>query len=111
MKLPASICVLFSLSLVASAEEGIEIRPDENGLFEYADDFQSPRFLIDGFVTGFRPQVWGPGSVRNQGPHRWSLVYRFHGRRAIRDLDIKVEQAANGPSLGARNDVRRILLF
>lgn len=95
-------CVLCLLTFpsIMSANEGIEIRPNADGQFEYQEDFQTPKFLMDGFVNQYRPEIWQPGSIRNQGPSGWSLVYHFFGDRVIENVNILIEQSANGRNLG-----------
>ena len=96
------VCCASSAPLRAAAR-GIEIQPDDEGAFAYVDDFQTPRFLRETFVTDYRPDCWSPGALQNHGPLSWSLVYRFHGSRAITGIQVEVEQWANGPNLGGQN--------
>ena len=97
--------LLVFLPVVATAGEGIPITADDEGHFQYHEDFQTPRFLSDGFLSEYRPNSWVAGELRNQGPGGWSLVYRFYGKRAIRDVEVIVEQAGNARSLGGINTV------
>ena len=101
----ASVLFLMSFPIITSANEGIEIRPDADGSFIYEDDYQTPRFLMDSFVNQYRPEIWQPGSIRNQGPGNWSLVYRFFGDRTIENVDVLIQQAANGRNLGGYNNI------
>ena len=68
---------------VWAANTGIAIAPDKTGSFEFIEDFQTPKFLQEAFVTGFRSECWSPGSITNHGPQSWSLIYRFHGTNDI----------------------------
>ena len=101
----AGVLCFLTFPLIISANEGIEIRPNADGEFEYKEDFQTPKFLMDGFVDQYRPEIWQPGSIRNQGPRGWSLVYHFFGDRVIENVNILIEQSANGRNLGGRNQI------
>lgn len=97
-----AICYLL-ISPLSAAATGIKIQPNEEGVFEYSDDFQTPTFLKDAFVTNYRAHCWSPGSLKNEGPHNWSLDYRFHSDRLIDDIDVQIDQSANGSNLGGSN--------
>ena len=90
-----------------AAEGGVEISPDEDGQFEYVEDFQTSRFLQEAFVDNLPVEAWQPGMLTNTGPHGGRMVtWRFFGERAITDINIEVDQTANGPSLGGLNTLQ-----
>lgn len=108
----AAFRYLLLLALCAAAgaatgqRQGIHVVPDEAGAFEYLDDFQTPRFLLDAFLDNMDETWWSPGAVFNSGPHRnRTITYRFFGDRVILSASVRVEQSANGPNLGGRNMV------
>jgi len=88
---------------VWAANTGIAIAPDKTGSFEFIEDFQTPKFLQEAFVTGFRSECWSPGSITNHGPQSWSLIYRFHGTNDIGKIDVQVQQWANSRNHGGIN--------
>lgn len=77
--------------------------PDEQGHFEYVDDFDSPRFLEDAYCIDLGAEQWTPGAITNNGPYSRALIYRFHGDRAIESIEVQVDQSANARHLGGRN--------
>jgi len=99
--------VSFLVPVLASATEpGIVIRPDDEGVFEYVEDFATPRFLADAVSTNVPADRWSKGAISNAGPYRHRKVtYRFFGSRVIEGVEIRVEQRANGRHLGARNQL------
>jgi hypothetical protein len=103
----AAVVVGFALSIgspAVAAKRGIEIAPDAQGAFEYVDDFKTPRFLSDAFLSNIGPGCWRPGEIVNCGPNRdRALTYRFYGERVIEKIAVLVEQTANGRHLGGRN--------
>ena len=99
--------VLIFTAQTEAAGDGIPIKPDDDGKFEYVEDFKTPRFLIDGFVDNLGAAQWSVGSISNTGPNRnRMLTCRFHGDRTITGVLIEVDQEANGRNLGGRNLVR-----
>jgi len=101
------LCALVFAAEAGAAGDGIPIRPDDDGMFEYVEDFKTPRFLSDGFVSNLGAGQWSVGSIGNTGPNRnRMLTYRFHGDRTISGVLIEVDQEANGRNLGGRNSVR-----
>ena len=99
--------VLLLCAQAMAAGDGIPIKSDADGKFVYVEDFKTPRFLIDGFVSNLGYEQWSAGSIGNAGPNRnRMLTYRFHGDRTITGVRIEVDQEANGRNLGGRNLVR-----
>ena len=99
-----ALTILMISSPLLAATNGILIEPNETGLFEYADDFSTPRCLTEAFLSNTGPEVWSPGSLTNSGPNRnRTLTYRFHAGRAIAGAEVAVTQRANAPNLGATN--------
>jgi len=87
-----------------AAGNGIEVQPDEQGQFEYEDDFTTGRFVQDAFLTNLPIDCWTKGAITNTGPNRnRTLTYRFYGPRVIEDLALQVEQSANSRHLGSVN--------
>jgi hypothetical protein len=105
MRSAALMAVTLTVLLgTAVAEPGIPIAPDEDGLFTYEDDFSSPGVFQDAMTDNLDATCWEPGRLVNSGPNRnRAIIYRFHGERPIHSLNVRVEQAANGRSLGGRN--------
>ena len=100
----AFVVVLAAAGAVAGP--GIPIAPDDGGVFEYTDDFTTPRFLRDAFLSNLGADDWAPGSITNAGPNRdRTLTYRFYGERVIKAVDVRVAQRANARSLGGRTDL------
>ena len=88
------------------AGDGVRIEPEDDGDFEYFDDFSTPRFLLDAFTSNLGPADWRAGKLLHRGPTpRRALTYRFHGSRLIKAFHLKIEQSSNGRNLGGRNDV------
>ena len=104
-RIAASICVMLAVAAsAAAAGRGVEIRPDANGKFEYADDFETAKFLDDAFLDNMGVACWQKGSIWSSGPNRnRTLTYRFFGDRVITGLEVRIDQSANGPNLGGRN--------
>ena len=101
------LCALLFAAQAAAAGDGVPIRPDDDGKFQYVEDFKTPRFLSDGFVDNLGAAQWSVGSIGNTGPNRNRvLTYRFHGDRTITAVRIEIDQEANGRNLGGRNLVR-----
>ena len=94
-------CFVFTSSRYADSE--ITILADQNGVFEYTDNFQTKRFLKDALVSGFQDNGWTAEVLKNQGPHSWHLTYHFQDNDRIKDIEVQVGQEANGPNLGGRN--------
>ncbi|HJN16006.1 MAG TPA: hypothetical protein QGH10_10965, partial [Armatimonadota bacterium] len=106
MKSPWQIAILVSVlaSSTVSGQQGVLIEPAEDGTYTYVDDFATPKCLTDAFLSNTGVEVWAAGSLQSKGPARnRTLVYRFHGTRAITSARIAVQQRANGPNLGGRN--------
>ena len=103
MKTTFPVALLIASFAGYAAEQGIPVVPNEEGVFEYVDDFDTPGFLREAFVEGLRDDSWTPGAVVNCGPHSSALTYRFHGNRVIEKAEVRVGQAANGRHLGGRN--------
>ena len=104
----ASVAVVaMTLALTSAAVaggRGVEIRPDENGQFEYADDFATSKFARDAFLTNLPIECWTKGSIATTGPNRnRTLTYRFRGKRLIEAVDVGAEQRANARHLGGYN--------
>ena len=98
--------VAFALLLMAgaTADPGIPLVADDEGAFEYRDDFATPRFLRDAFLDNLGAEQWAPGSITNTGPNRnRTLTYRFYADRVIEAIEVRVAQRANGRHLGGRN--------
>ena len=93
-------------SASAASQGGIPIKPDKEGRFEYVDDFATPRVFREAFVDRLPPEAWRAGSLINQGPHTRSVIWRFVGDRAITGIEIAVDQMANAPNLGGRNELQ-----
>ena len=99
----ASVLAFLAIGAAFAAERGIEITPDDNSVFAYEDDFETPRVLQEAFLTRTGPEVWTPGSLVTNGPHRSRTVtYRFHGTRAITAFQVEASQYA-AHNLGGRN--------
>jgi len=97
---------LLLVTMAAAAEPGVPIEPDDEGVFEYTDDFATPRFLRDAFLSNLGASDWAPGSVTNAGPNRnRTLTYRFYGERVIKAVEVRVAQRANARSLGGRTNL------
>ncbi len=110
MRTPATL--LTAVGLVAAAfsvpvlggQRGVAITPDKEGRFEYVDDFTTAKFLDDAFLTNLKVDSWQTGCITNCGPNRGrTLTYRLHGDRTITGIDVRIEQSANGRSLGGVN--------
>ncbi len=104
--LPHGMFLVLLLTVVspAWAGQGIEIKPDETGRFEYVDDFNTPRLFADAASVTVAPQSWQPGAVTHAGPRRTrKIVWRFYGDGHIRDATIEVPQQANDRNLGGVN--------
>ncbi len=100
----ALLSVLVEANGLFAVEQGIQISPDENGQFEYVDDFQTPRFLQEAFVDGLPVEAWQPGMLANMGPHsNRTVTWRFFGEHTITNINIKIDQTANGPNFGGQN--------
>ena len=79
------------------AGDGVRIEPEDDGDFEYFDDFSTPRFLLDAFTSNLGPADWRAGKLLHRGPTpRRALTYRFHGSRLIKAFHLKIEQSSNG---------------
>ncbi|MGD9498690.1 MAG: hypothetical protein AB7Y46_20525, partial [Armatimonadota bacterium] len=86
---------------------GVVITPDEQRRFVYADDFSTPRVLVDAFLDNTGPEVWQQGSLWIKGPTRHRIVtWRFFGERVIEELRVSVEQRANARHWGGRTTLR-----
>jgi len=106
VRLAISVVVLALVlaSGVLAGGDGILVVPDEEGNFEYVDDFSTPKFLLDAFVRNLGADQWQSGSITNCGPNRRrTLTYRFHGERLISTVEVEVQQTANAGNLGGRN--------
>lgn len=102
----ASLLVLAAASATSAVAGGlgIAIRPDNAGVFEYSDDYSTPKFLLDAVSTNVPPDCWSKGALTSNGPHRnRTVTYRFHGDRVIETLEVRVEQWANARNLGSAN--------
>ena len=89
---------------LAAAGSGIQIDPGEEGVFDYADDFGTPKVFRDAITENLDTECWSPGSIVSSGPHgARTIIYRFYGSRPVKSFDVRVEQVANGRSLGGRN--------
>ena len=87
----------------AGAEPGVLIVPSDEGVFEYADDFETPRVFRDAFLSRPGADCWMPGGLVNSGPGSTTVTYRFHGDCAIKALAVQVDQMANARHLGGLN--------
>jgi hypothetical protein len=97
------LAALLSAAALGRGAEGIAIRPGDDGVFTYEDDFATPRCLTDAFLTDTGVEIWEAGALQGSGPARnRTLTYRFHGERSITDCSVTVEQKANGPNLGGQ---------
>ncbi len=97
------VVVLSASVLAQEGRYGIPITPNEENVFEYSDDFTTPKFLCDAFYN-FNLECWANGAINNQGPHSGRiLTYRFFGDWVIEDIRATIEQRANGPNLGGAN--------
>ena len=85
------------------AQGGVSIVPDADGAFLYEDDFSTPRCLTDAFLDNTGVEVWRPGSLVSQGPHRRrTLTYRFHGGRVITGVEVLANHRTNARHLGGQ---------
>ena len=103
MKILAAIIALALECTAYGDGNGIKITTDPEGRFEYTDNFATNRFLTDACSPDPGGDCWHPGGLVNSGPNTWSLIYRFYGDRAVKSIDVTVQQNANGPNLGAVN--------
>ena len=102
--LAVTLVYVLSSGLALAAEPGIVITPDDEGVFEYDEDFATPKFLADAVSTSVPADRWAKGAISNTGPHRnRTVTYRFFGSRTIESVEIRVEQRANARHLGAKN--------
>jgi len=86
--------VLASAALLgmAAASTGIPMNLIEESVFEYADDFSTPKVFRDAITENLDPECWSPGSLTSSGPHRArTIIYRFYGNRPLKSFDIRVE--------------------
>lgn len=99
-----AIGMFVALTCAALADgQGILIRPDADGQFEYVDDFTTPKFVKDAFTSNLSKDSWRKGSIVNAGPNEGrTLIYRFYGDRSITGLDVRISQRA-ASSLGGSN--------
>lgn len=87
----------------ARASGGVPIVPDADGAFLYEDDFSTPRCLTDAFLDNTGVEVWRPGTLSTQGPHRRrTLTYRFHGDRVITGVEVVANHRTNARHLGGQ---------
>lgn len=94
-------CVLANAS--GGTDPGIPVVPDNEGIFEYIDDFSTPKILVDAFVDPADLEVWTPGQLVSAGPvRRRHLVYRFHAENPMLDVEVSVQQLSNARHLGGR---------
>ena len=101
--LMAAILVIGGAVAAVAGGQGVPMEPDENGVFEYSDDFTTPRFLLDVVHDLPPPENWESGHVLNRGPGTTTLTYRFHGDRAIKAVKIEANQRGNNALLGGYN--------
>ena len=100
------VSVVLAFSAAAFAEEsGILISPDEDGNFQYTDDFSIPKFLRDTVDETVSADAWQKGSITNAGPNTRTLTYRFYGDRLISSFGVLVHQTANSKNLGGVNSL------
>jgi len=100
MKLSIIGVALVLSAAVFAEEQGIQISPDEDGNFQYTDDFNTPKFLKDAVAETVDADVWRGGAITNAGPDTRMLIYRFYGDRLISSFDALVHQTANSRNLG-----------
>jgi len=99
--LAAVFCVLADAS--GGAERGIPVVPGKEGIFEYTDDFSTPKVLVDAFVDEAGLEVWTPGQLVSAGPvRRRYVVYRFYAENPIKNVEVSIEQRSNARHLGGR---------
>jgi len=99
----AAAAILVLTALAPASDRGVRIRPNDKDVFEYVDDFSTPKFLADAIEARGGAKHWQKGALTSQGPGGLEVTYRFHGRRKIVGFDLQVEQEANGRNLGGRN--------
>ena len=101
--LVAAVLVIGGAVGAMAGGQGVLMEPDEDGVFEYSDDFTTPQFLLDAVHDLPSPENWQSGQVSNRGPGHTTLTYRFHGDRAIQSVTIEADQVGNNAMLGGYN--------
>ena len=74
-------------------EDGVRIEPQDDGNFEYVDDFSTPRFLLDAFTSNFGAADWKAGKLLHRGPINCQCL----ARHSINELVCPVGQRSVSP--------------
>ncbi|MBN1437434.1 MAG: hypothetical protein JW936_10200 [Sedimentisphaerales bacterium] len=99
-----AVILLVGVNVLYAQQEGIVVAAEDGATYTYSDDFSTPRFLADAFLSNVDAGCWSPGSISNAGPNRdRALTYRFYSDRAIADIGVSLEQRANIAAMGGNN--------
>ncbi len=98
-----ALLVMGAMPVVAASGLGVDIKPSEEGVFAYEDDFTTPQCLVDAFLKNAGPEFWQQGMLTTKGPNRnRTITYRFHGVRVLTGIEVLVDQRTNARHLGGR---------
>ena len=94
--IPCAGVLLFLVCSVFGLNEGVIIKPNVEGVFEYTDSFDTPRFLTEAFLSNLDASRWQKGEIWNSGPElERTLTYRFYGDYKIEAISVNIAQRAN----------------